>query len=330
MKTAVISGVAGMTGREVARQLMQRGWTVVGFDNFFASSPANIKDLQARPDFKFFPFDLNDPGAMAECGAFARRSASEMVFVHCAAIVHTRHFYQPSDTFRTNVVGMKDFLDLSVRLGATKFLHCSTSEVYSLQSYREGGVRESELLAIASVEISQRASYAVGKLQTEFFVKEACDAGRIRGCSIRFANVYSHDEFMPEHIIPYTIDALSRGRRITLLENARTTSRTFLHNRDSAAAVVGLIESDGALDGSAYNVGNSEEINIVRLVEKIAAMKEMTGLEIVFKGRRTADPERRLLNTEKIARLTGWKSSTDLDTGIRLCLAAAGARGAAK
>ena len=37
-KLYVISGMTGMTGNELARQIVKRGDDVIGFDNFFASS----------------------------------------------------------------------------------------------------------------------------------------------------------------------------------------------------------------------------------------------------------------------------------------------------
>jgi nucleoside-diphosphate-sugar epimerase len=323
MKIVLISGVTGMTGSELARQLMARGCRVVGFDNFFASSLASVQDLLASDRFHFFPYDLNSPADLAALeGALAewRRPGDELAFVNCAAVVHTKFFYQPSATFSTNVLGMRAFLDQAVRLRAGTFINCSTSEVYSLQSFAAGGVRESDPLALAGVEESQRASYAVGKLQTEFFLKEACDEGRIRGCSLRFANVYSEGEMLGEHIIPYTIRALERGPRITLLENARDTRRTFLHNCDSAAAVVLLLEAPAALDGSAYNVGTDEEIGMVPLVEQIAARMGVPDLEITFAGTRTADPRRRLLNIDKLRQRTGWIPAIDLATGIGRCV----------
>lgn len=318
---AVVSGAAGMTGSELARQLLARGWSVLGFDNFFASSRTALRDLEAKPGFWFFEWDLNRPSDMAALAQeVARRRASEkLAFVNCAAVVHTKHFYTPSATFETNVIGMRTFLDLGVRAGAQAFVNCSTSEVYSLKSFVEGGVRESDPLVIAGVETSQRASYAIGKLLTEFLLKEAVELGRIRGCSVRFANVYSEDEPLPEHIIPYTIQTLLRSPGITLLENARNTSRTFLHNRDSAHAVVRLLETVAALDGTPYNVGTGEEINIVRLVEKIGAQLGVTPV-ITFAGVRTADPPRRLLNTEKLHRLTGWVPAVGIDDGVRACV----------
>ena len=49
----VISGVTGMTGNELARQLLHSGHRVIGFDNFFASSPDSVKDLRENPAFFF-------------------------------------------------------------------------------------------------------------------------------------------------------------------------------------------------------------------------------------------------------------------------------------
>ncbi len=43
--------------------------------------------------------------------------------------------------------------------------------------------------------------------------------------------------------------------------------RTFLYNEDSCRAVIALIDSPEALDGSIYNVATDEEISIVNLVK---------------------------------------------------------------
>ena len=41
---------------------------------------------------------------------------------------------------------------------------------------------------MANAEHSQRTSYATGKLMTEFFMKDAVNEKKIKGCSIRFIN----------------------------------------------------------------------------------------------------------------------------------------------
>lgn len=320
----VVSGVTGMTGNELARQLTGRGDKVIGFDNFFASSLRTVEDILGSPLFVFHEYDINDKGQMgrikeevlAEKGCHRR-----LVYINCAAVVHTEHFYHIDRTFPTNVLGMKGFLDQAVEVGADAYINCSTSEVYSMASWSEdGGVRESDFLTLADAEHSQRTSYAVGKLITEFFMKDAVNGGRIKGCSIRFANVYSKNELYPKHILPHILHSLKEGGKVELLENSRKNRRTFLHNMDSCSAVIALADTPDALDGSVYNVATDEEISIIDLVNLCGRMMGIAAPEIVFNGYRESDPQRRLLNTDKIRRRTGWAPKVTLEMGVRECV----------
>ncbi len=324
MKLYVISGVTGMTGNELARKLLLAGHKVIGFDNFFASSIQTVKDLAGKPEFVFHEYDLNSAEHMetikqevlAEQGQY-----ESVVYINCAAVVHTEHFYYVNRTFETNVLGMKNFLEQAIEVGADCYINCSTSEVYSMNSWNEdGGVRESDFITMADAEHSQRTSYAAGKLLTEFFMKEAVMEGKIKGCSIRFANVYSKNELYPKHIIPHIINQLKKGETVELLENSKTNYRTFLHNEDSCSAVIALMESEAALDGSIYNVATEEEISIIDLVKLCAKKMRIEQPKIVFKGYRESDPVRRILNTDKIKSRTGWRPRITLDQGIEMCL----------
>lgn len=319
----VISGVTGMTGNELARQLTGQGHKVIGFDNFFASSFATVSDLKDHPLFAFHEYDLNSEEQMRllrEEVAAEKQAYGRLIYINCAAVVHTEHFYHVERTFQTNVLGMKAFLEQAIGLHADVYINCSTSEVYSMASWAEGGVRESDFLQMATAEHSQRTSYATGKLLTEFFMKEAVAEGKIKGCSIRFANVYSKNELYPKHIIPHILHQLKDTGRVELLENSKKNKRTFLHNEDSCAAVLALAASDPALDGSVYNVATEEEISIVDLVGLCARKLGIGEPQIVFNGYRASDPERRLLNTEKIRSRTPWRPSVSLERGIEECV----------
>lgn len=321
----VISGATGMTGSELSRQLLKDDNIVVGFDNFFASSIDTVKDLVGRDDFIFYEYDINNAEHMASVAdkvkSLKGSYSGRLVFINCAAAVHTKHFYEIEHTFQTNVVSMKMFLEMAISLGADTYMNCSTSEVYSMQSWNaNGGVREDDFLVLATAEHSQRTSYAVGKLLTEFFMKDAVDKGRIKGCSIRFANVYSKHERFADHIIPHIINNLLEKPEVTLLENSKVNKRTFLHNIDSCRAVMELMESPEALDGTIYNVATEEEISIVDLVKLIAKKMGIDDVKIKFEGFRKSDPERRLLNTDKIRARTNWKPVVTLDEGLEMCV----------
>ena len=316
----IISGATGMTGNELSRQLVKRGDRVIGFDNFFASSLDTVKDILDNKLFTFYEYDISDDAKMDDLRAQVismKKDYDSLIYVNCAAVVHTEHFYHIDRTYETNVMGMKKFLDQAIEVGADIYINCSTSEVYSMNSYKEGGVRESDFLMLANAEHSQRTSYAVGKLLTEFFMKDAVDKGQIKGCSIRFANVYSKNELYPKHILPHIITSLMKDGSVTLLENSKRTYRTFLDNEDSCSAVLCLMDTPSALDGTIYNVGTKDEIHILDLVKLCADELGIKDPVIRFEGFRASDPERRLLNTEKIEEATGWKSRVSLKDGIR-------------
>lgn len=323
-----ISGVTGMTGNELVRQILagrEGSDHILGFDNFFASSIETVKDCLGDGRFEFFEYDINNKVQMED---FEQRVAAqkqrydEVIYINCAAVVHTEHFYHVYDTFETNVTGMNEFLQQAVRVGAQKFINCSTSEVYSMHSWNEsGGVREDDFLTMSDAEHSQRTSYAVGKLLTEFFMRDAVDTGKIKGCSIRFANVYSRNERFPKHIIPFIINSFLNEGKVVLLENSRRNRRTFLNNYDSCSAVLALAGTDSALDGTVYNVATDEEISMVDLAKLCGAKMGIAEPVIEFEGYRESDPERRLLSTEKIRTRTSWRPVVDLDKGLDECIA---------
>lgn len=321
-EVVVISGVAGMTGSKVSEFLLKQGIPVVGFDNFFCGSREVIAALSRNKNFVFFEYDVCNSNHMDSIFNFVedKFSGYDKYFVNCAAVVHTKHFYHPDDTFSTNVIAMKDMLTRCIDKGYERFVNCSTSEVYSMKSWEEGGVKENSPVLMATAEQSLRTSYATGKLLTEFFMKDAVDNGKIKGCSIRFANVYSAEELYDDHIIPHIISSLKKDKSVTLLENAKQTRRTFLNNHDSCMAVLKLLFSEKALDGSVYNVGTTQEIYIVDLVKKIAELMKIDDYSVNFKDTRSADPARRLLNVDKISERVGWSAEISLEQGLKECI----------
>ena len=93
-----------MTGNELARQLLNDGHTVIGFDNFFASSIDAVQDIVNNKNFLFYEYDLNNVEQMSEISRLVGRIQQDYartIYINCAAVVHTEHFYEVEHTFTT-------------------------------------------------------------------------------------------------------------------------------------------------------------------------------------------------------------------------------------
>ena len=141
----VLSGASGMTGSELVRQILEteKESRIIGFDNFFASSIDTVKDYLDNPGFTFYEYDINNAVQMqaveyqviSEKGAFDRT-----VYINCAAVVHTEHFYEVEHTWDTNVVSMKSFLEQAIRVKADIYIN---PRIRSLQSECISSARKS-------------------------------------------------------------------------------------------------------------------------------------------------------------------------------------------
>ena len=67
-KLYAISGVTGMTGNELVRQILTDDSDdhILGFDNFYASSIETVSDRINDNRFEFFEYDLNNKGQMKD------------------------------------------------------------------------------------------------------------------------------------------------------------------------------------------------------------------------------------------------------------------------
>ena len=56
----------------------------------------------------------------------------------------------------------------------------------------------------------------IHEFMEEFFMKDAVDNGKIRGASLRFANVYSKNERFAKHILPHIVNSLINDGKVVI------------------------------------------------------------------------------------------------------------------
>jgi len=256
MKVVYVTGCLGFMGSYVARKCLERGWMVYGIDKCTYVANLSLLDEFCQYDnFRFEKIDIKDMTHLYDCD----------YVINTAAESHVGNSIIHSDTFiSSNIVGVKNLLDL-IRHKPTNisprpiFFHFSTDEVYG--DIESGAHTENDLLKPSN-------PYSAAKAAADMLVLAWSRTYGVKYVILRPTNNYGIGQY-PEKLIPLAVKNLMRGMKIRL-HNDGSPVRNWLHADDTAAAVLGIIDS--ATTNQIYNVaGGFEQANIDTVREIISS-----------------------------------------------------------
>jgi UDP-glucose 4-epimerase len=125
-------------------------------------------------------------------------------------------------------------------------------------------------------------------------------------------------------VVPRFVRQALRGQAITVYGDGQQ-SRCFGDVGDVVEAITGLAEHSAAV-GQVFNIGNTEEITIRALAERVIALTgSASTIQYVPYDKAYApgfeDMQRRVPSLEKINRLTGYKPRHSLDDILKRVIA---------
>ena len=92
-------------------------------------------------------------------------------------------------------------------------------------------------------------------------------------------------------------------------------TRSFCYVSDTVTGLMLLTTSEKA-KGEVVNVGNSQEVTILELAEKIKELTKSRS-ELSFHPLPKDDPKRRCPDTSKIEKLLEWKPKVSFEEGLK-------------
>ncbi|MYR39813.1 NAD-dependent epimerase/dehydratase family protein [Streptomyces sp. SID4944] len=298
-RTAVVAGGAGFLGSHLCERLLADGWRVLCVDNFVTGSPENVAHL------------LGDAFRLIEADVTAGPQTVEGpvdAVINLASPASPVDYHQlPLETLRVGSEGTRHLLDLAREKGA-RFVLASTSETYGdplvhpqPESYW-GNVNP----------VGPRSVYDEAKRYAEAITMAyrrtyGTDTGIVRIFNTYGPRMRAHDG----RAVPTFIRQALAGQPITVAGDGSQT-RSLCYVPDLVDGIVRMTESELA---GPVNLGNQEEISVLRLAEWI---RELTGSAsgIVHVPRPTDDPSIRRPDTTKAREELGWAAEFTTERGL--------------
>lgn len=230
---------------------------------------------------------------------------------HLASPASPVHYMKdPIKTMTTNFDGTRNMLELSAKYDA-KFLLASTSETYG-----DPLVHPQEESYWGNVNpVGPRSSYDESKRTSEALAVAFHQTKRVKICIARIFNTYGPRMRIDDgRVISNFIVQALRNESLTIYGNGDQT-RSFLYISDLVTGLKALMQSNESMP---VNIGNEDEISILKLIESIDYNFSGRKLQTKKLDRLVDDPQRRKPNATKAFRvLNGWKPKVLLKDGLR-------------
>ncbi len=301
-KKILITGGAGFIGSWLCDVTLDFRADVTALDDLSTGRIQNIDHLSQNPKFNFIQSDV--------C---TFRSNDKFDFILHMAGHASPDDYQvhPIETLQTSSVGTANMAELARKNDAT-LLFASTSEVYGDAEV----VPTPESYWGKVNPIGPRSCYDEGKRYAEALLMAYCKQYGLDIKVPRIFNTYGprlrEDGLYGRALSRFIMQALA-DIPITVYGDGKQT-RSFNYITDTVTGLMLLITSDKA-KGEVVNVGNSQEITILELAQKIKA-KTKSKSHLTFHPLPKDDPKRRCPNTDRIENLLRWKAEISLEDGL--------------
>src|SRR6202140_250634 len=305
---ALITGGAGFIGSHLAERLLLRGDEVLLMDDLSTGSMENIRHLKKFERMHYFLEPIENRQLLTELV-----DEADVIF-HLAAAVGVRLIVEsPVRTIETNVNGTQLVLEAACKKRKLVFV-ASTSEVYG----KSGKVpfHEDADLVLGPTN-KGRWSYAASKALDEFLSLAYWKEKGLPVIVARFFNtVGPRQTGRYGMVLPNFVKSALDNTPISIYGDGQQ-SRCFCDVRDTVEALMRLMDTERSI-GEVINVGNTEEITIEALAERV---KERTGssspIEYVPYDQAYEpgfeDMMRRVPSVEKLLALTGFRPRSPLN-----------------
>jgi UDP-glucose 4-epimerase len=318
----LVTGSAGFIGGYVVQELLQRGFEVVGVDNFSKYGPIK-RPYDAHPSYRFVEGDGRDTQLLDDLLAGCDHFIAGAAMIGGISYFHTHAYDLLANNERIMAASVDAALAAHRNGQLRKVTYMSSSMVY--ESTDRWPSFEGDQLKVPP----PLSSYGFQKLAVEYFAHAAWEQYELPYTIVRPFNCVGVGEgralgdveilsgnvkLAMSHVVPDLVQKVLLGQNPLHILGDGSQVRHYTYGRDLARGIVIAMEHDAALNED-FNLSTATSSTVLEVAELI--WRKIQGPEVPF--RYVSDPPfehdvaMRIPSVEKARRLLGFEAVTTLD-----------------
>jgi UDP-glucose 4-epimerase len=317
----LITGSAGFIGGYVVAELLDRGYEVVGLDNFSKYGQVN-HSYDGDPRYHFVEGDARDAELLTKL------------------LVDCDHFIAGA----AMIGGISYFHAYAYDLLATNERIMAASCDAAIEAHRSGRLRKMTYLSSSMVFESARSfpstegderripppmsSYGFQKLAVEYFARAAWDQYQLPFTIVRPFNCVGVGEgralgdvevlsgnvtLAMSHVVPDLVQKVVKGQEPLHILGAGNQVRHYTYGGDLARGIAVAMEHERALNED-FNISTTESTTVLELAELIwRKIKGDAPFSVVSDEPYEYDVQNRVPDVAKAREMLGFEATTTLD-----------------
>ena len=307
MPKALVTGFAGFIGSHLTERLLEKGYQVIGIDDFndyydVKIKEKNIEILKSNKSFSLYKPDIRDKDAVNE--VFKKHSPE--VVIHLAARAGVRpSLTDPILYEETNVLGTLNLLEAARINGIKKFVFGSSSSIYG--ECKNIPFKETEL------DLKPISPYGVTKLAGERHCFAYHHLYKMPIVCLRFFTVYGPRQ-RPDLAIHKFTKLIYEGKPIPVFGDGQY-KRDFTYIDDILQGIFASIDYDKT-GFEIINLGESHTTSVVDLVKLLeSAIGKKANID--WQPDQPGDVPITYADVTKAKTLLGYKPTVKPEEGVK-------------
>lgn len=304
----IVTGCAGFIGSHLCEALLQKGYGVIGIDNFdpFYSRGIKVQNLfhlQKHSGFVFYDCDIRSKDNLETI------SEDFTAVIHLAAKAGVRPSIEdPAGYSNTNIQGTLNILEFARSRKVNKIVFASSSSVYGNNAKIPFSEEDQAVEPISP--------YAFTKRSCELLVYSYFHLYQISSVCLRFFTVYGPRQ-RPDLAIHKFFKAIYNDTPIQVFGDGNTY-RDYTFIDDIIQGVVVSLEYVLSREKGyeIINLGNHQPISLINLISSI---EQVIGKKAILRytGMQPGDVDKTYADVQKAKSLLGFTPRTGIEDGLK-------------